>query len=127
MSQRSTSSRKYVTDADGKIWVRVVDAKFVATLFVPSGMKKDSEQRYRDYTAHGRNYLAISRMKNDLGKAGFAQATANKDRYSDNRVYLFYHQDFKPGADVSHIVRKESKKRPARKEFVPPVQALICD
>ena len=59
-------------------------------------------------------------MKDNIGKAGFAQATTNKNCYSDDRVYLFYHQDSKPVADVSHIVIKKNAKAPARMKFVPP-------
>ena len=88
-------------------------------------MKKGSRQLYRDFITVQGKKTAIVQMKKTLQNAKFAQPTANSSVYSNDNVYLFYHQDFKPGADVSRIIEKKGNKIPARKEFVPP--ALVCD
>lgn len=39
--------------------------------------------------------------------------------YRDDKVYLFYHPNFKPGACVGHIVKKKKAKVSSKKNFVP--------
>ena len=80
----------YVPDADDKIWVRVVNGNYIAKEFVSSGLKKNSkEQCYMDYICiNGCNHTTFGRMKSKFVSASFAQATANKNSYIQQRQGL---------------------------------------